>query len=536
MKLGVVVWAEGTEVRFRVAESARVERGMLAKVEDKGRVYVIRVVDFKPESLLSPAEVAVISSKAGREGGLLLRDKDLRLYDTAIAVIVAQIDEDGEVHGPTSVPALFTSVEELEPPDLEKLKLHVGDIPIGYVRFGHTPVEVVVALDGGKTIPHHVLVVGGTGAGKSNLGRVLSASILSTRGKYSLVLFDCENEYLLGSKPGEMGLAHLPYSEEYLFLITGRVPRPGRLRVELPELGEERKIPAYPLRMDVSRLKPQDFTLTGEFSGPQEELLWLAYKQFGEEWVSALLTMDSRSLYTRLSRLVPVNTINVTKRKVKHLTGDGDIFCRDCDYDLATAALSMVQKGRVILVETPFATEGEEKLLAVTVARRIFYAYEKLRKEAPEKWEELPPVLVMVEEAHRYLSKQALGGSGEVRENIFSVIAKRGRKYKVGGLYITQMPSELMEAVVRQALTKIILSLPTRPDYTTVINHSPYLDGAESEIKTLDRGEAIVVSMPSGFRFAVSVRIFKYEDYALTLIQRQRKALATSAAVSAEKA
>ncbi|MEM4670325.1 MAG: hypothetical protein QW650_07385, partial [Thermofilum sp.] len=171
MKLGVVVWAEGTEVRFRVAEGARVERGMLAKVEDKGRVYVVRVVDFKPESLLSPAEVAVISSKVGREGGLLLRDKDLRLYDTAIAVIVAQIDEDGEVHGPTSVPALFTSVEELEVPDLEKLKLHVGDIPIGYVRFGHSPVEVVVALDGGKTIPHHVLVVGGTGAGKSNLGR-----------------------------------------------------------------------------------------------------------------------------------------------------------------------------------------------------------------------------------------------------------------------------------------------------------------------------------------------------------------------------
>ncbi|MEM3893274.1 MAG: hypothetical protein QXR12_04925, partial [Thermofilum sp.] len=253
------------------------------------------------------------------------------------------------------------------------------------------------------------------------------------------------------------------------------------------------------------------------------------------EWVSALLTMDSRSLYMRLSRLVPVNTINVTKRKIRHLTGDGDIFCRECDYDLATATLSMVQRGRVVLVETPFATDGEEKLLAVAVARRIFYAYEKLRKEAPEKWEELPPVLVMVEEAHRYLSKQALGGSGEVRENIFSVIAKRGRKYKVGGLYITQMPSELMEAVVRQALTKIILSLPTRPDYTTVINHSPYLDGAESEIKTLDRGEAIVVSMPSGFRFAVSVRIFKYEDYALTLIEQQRKSLATSAAVSRER-
>lgn len=521
-RLGIVTWVEGTTVRFRIAEGARVERGMLVRIEDSNRRFIIKVVDFKPESLLSAAEVAVISSKADKGEKVQLRDRDLRLYDTAIGVIVAQIDADGEAHGPTSVPAIFSTVETLDKDDLEKLKLHTGDIPIGYVRFGHDHVGVEVALDGQKVIPHHVLVVGGTGAGKSNFGRVFAASVLDTRGKYSLVLFDCESEYLLGSKPGEMGLAHLPYSEEYLFLVTGRVSRPGRLRVELPDLGEERSIPAYPLKMDINMLKPHDFTLTGEFSGPQEELLWLAYKQFGEEWVYSLLTADSRSIYARLGRLAGVNTINVTKRKVKYLVGDGDIFCRDCDYDLASAVLSMVAKGRVVLIETPFATEGEEKLLATVITERIFRSYEEMRKKLPDKWAQLPPVLIMVEEAHRYLSYQALGGKSEVRENIFSIIAKRGRKYKVGGLYITQMPSELMEAVVRQALTKVILSLPTRPDYSMVINHSPYLDEAENEIKTLDRGEAVVVSQPSGFRFAVSVSIFSYEEYCTRLIEKER--------------
>ncbi len=522
MKLGVVTWVEGTTVRFRIAEGARVERGMLVKVEDAGRRFIVKVVDFKPESLLSAAEVAVITSRADKGERVQLRDKDLRLYDTAIGVIVAQIDPDGEAHGPTSVPSVFSIVESLDRDDLEKLNLHTGDIPIGYVRFGHEAVDVVVALDGSRVIPHHVLVVGGTGAGKSNFGKVLAASILHNRGKYSLVIFDCESEYLLGSKPGEMGLAHLPFSEEYLFLVTGRVSRPGRLRIELPELGEVRSIPAYPLKMDISRLKPFDFTMTGEFSGPQEELLWLAYKQFGEDWIYSLLTADSRSIYARLGRLSGVNTINVTKRKVKYLVGDGDIFCRECDYDLASAVLSMVAKGRVVLIETPFATEGEEKLLATVIAERIFKSYEEMRKKLPEKWSQLPPVLIMVEEAHRYLSAQALGGKGEVRENIFSVIAKRGRKYKVGGLYITQMPSELMDAVVRQSLTKVILSLPTRPDYSTVINHSPYLDEAESEIKTLDRGEAVIVSQPSGFRFAVSVKIFSYEEYCMRLVEQER--------------
>ncbi|MEM3782840.1 MAG: hypothetical protein QXX32_04815, partial [Thermofilum sp.] len=77
----------------------------------------------------------------------------------------------------------------------------------------------------------------------------------------------------------------------------------------------------------------------------------------------------------------------------------------------------------------------------------------------------------------------------------------------------------------RQSLTKIILSLPTRPDYSTIINHSPYLDDAEAEIKTLDRGEAVVISQPSGFRLAVSTRIYQFEEYAQRLIREEKLAL-----------
>ncbi len=495
---------------------------MLAKVIDRGQKFVLRVFDFRPESLLTPAEIAMLSSKADRGERIVLYEKNLRLYDTALATIVAQVDETGTVHGPTSVPSLFTKVESLDNVDLEQLNLDTGDIPIGYVRVGHKASDIVVSLDGRRVIPHHILIAGSTGAGKSNLGRVLAASIMATRGKYSLIVFDCESEYLLGPSKENMGLAHLPLSEEYLFLVSPRVSRPGRVRITIHIDGfeEERSILAHPLKMDLNRLKPRDFTMTGEFTGPQEELLWLAYRMFGEEWVSVMISTDSRSLYRRLGRMSSVNTINVTRRKLKHLVGNGDIFCENCDYDVASAVLSMAAKGKVVLIETPFASEGEEKLLSTVIANKIFFTYEKMRKELPEKWEELPPVLIMVEEAHRYLSKTAIASTGEIRENIFSIISKRGRKYKVGGLYITQMPGELMETVIRQTLTKIILPLPTRPDYDKVISYSPYLDEAEQEIKTLDRGEALVVSTPGGLRFAVPVKVFQYEEYAELLMTK----------------
>jgi len=474
--------------------------------------------------LLTPAEIAMVSKKVENGENPALYDKGLRLYDTALSTIIAQIDKNGNVHGPTAVPSIFSSVESLEKRDLELLHLDTGDISIGYVRVGHKSSDIIVTLNGEKTIPHHILVCGVTGAGKSNLGKVFAASIMSLNNKkYSLILFDCESEYLKGGGPGQLGLAHLPQSEDRLLYVTSLIDKPSRITMNLRIDGfsVKRSIQTFPLRVSIYRLVPSDFTMTGEFTGPQEELLWMVYNLFREKWIDILLSMDTKNLYRRLNRLTSVTTLNVTKRKIKHMLGNGDIFVNE-DNDFFKSILSAVSKGMVILIDTPFATEGEEKLLSVAIARRIFNMYEKMRKEFPEKWEQLPYVLIMVEEAHRYLARQSLTAGGEVRENIFSIISKRGRKYRVGGLYITQMPGELMETVIRQTLTKIILPLPTKPDYLKVIQYSPYLDEAEQEIKTLDRGEALVVSPPSGIRFAVPVKIFSYEELVEELIEKNK--------------
>ena len=513
MRLGVIVWVEGVNVRFRINEDATVERGQLVKAVSKDKKYIMRVYDFKPESLLTPAEIAVASRRVEEGEKPRIYDMGLRLYDTALATILCQIDDKGKVQGPTSVPRLFTHVEDLEPRDLNLLRLDTGDLPIGMVRIGHRMSDSIVTLDGARSIPHHILVCGVTGAGKSNLGKVLAASIMMAPRKYSLLIFDCESEYLAGSAPGKYGLAHLSRAEERLLVVTPRVESPSRLRVYTSIGGVEtvREVLSHPLKVNIDSLHPFDFTMTGEFSEPQEELIWLCYRNFEKEWLSTLLYTDSRSLYRRLGSMASISTISVTKRKIKHLLGSGDIFDRGVDSNLFKVVLGAVYRGMVVLFDMPFASEGEEKLLTIAVARRVFHMYERMRKQSPGEWERLPYVLIMVEEAHRYLAKQALTG-GQARENIFTIIAKRGRKYKVGGLYITQMPGELTEAIIRQALTKIILPLPTKPDLTKVIQYSPYLDEAEQEIRTLDRGEALLVSPPSGIRFAVPIKIFSYED------------------------
>jgi len=514
VKVGVVVWVEGTTVKFRINEGVLVERGQLLKVEDRGVKFILRVYDFKPESLLTPAEIARISRKRELGEELALYDRGLRLYDTALATIVVQVDEDGVSRGPSSVPSIFSVVETLDKIDLEQLRLDTGDLGVGWVRVGHKVTDVPVLLDGGRVFPHHILICGVTGSGKSNLGRVLAYSVMKADGRYSLILFDCESEYFKGSNPSQMGLVHAAEAEERLFYVTGEIDEPTRIKYEFWFKGVkiERSVAAHPLEVSYEALHPADFTLTGEFTGPQEELLWLAWQRFGKEWLSTLLNTPSSTLYARLGRLAHTNTINTVKRKLRHLLGSGDIFKEYCSTNLLSAVLGAVGKGMVVLFDMPYATEGEEKLLATAVARRVFRAYERLRKESPSDWEQLPYVMIAVEEAHRYLSKTALLSGGELRENIFSIICKRGRKYKVGGMYITQMPGELIEPVLRQTLTKIILPLPTRPDYSRVVEYTPYLEDAEQEIKTLDRGEALIVSPVSGLRFAVPIKVFQYEE------------------------
>ena len=507
--VGVVVWVEGLKVKFRVSEGAFVERGQLLKVEGGSR-FLIRVYDFEPVSLLTPAEIARISHKKSRGEDVELLDKPLRYYDAAKAVIIAQLDGDGRVHSPTGSPALFSEVLELSEEDLRRLHLDDGDLEIGVVRSGHRPTGQKVLLKGDSVFPHHMLVCSVTGGGKTNFCKVLCSAVMDSE-KYSLVIIDTEGEYFDGGGGEQLGLAHLPSAEKRLLYITQRAETPGRLSFTFTWNGMlvTRRVEAYPLKIWWGDLHPEDFCQTGLFTPPQEALLWLAYREAGEDWLNLLMDNSIADIYLILKGKSQKSTIAVTKRKLRMLVGDTSIFSDEpIDVNLAGAVLDAVKRGMVVLVDMPMATEAQEILLSVLLARRIFQYYERMRKLQPEEWLKLPTVLIVVEEAHRYLSKRKIGVGG----NIFEEISKRGRKYRVGLCCITQMPSEIDDLVLRQQLTKIVLPLPTKADYQAVISHSPFLDDAEVEIRTLDRGEALIISTPSGIKFAAPVKIYKFEE------------------------
>jgi DNA helicase HerA-like ATPase len=77
------------------------------------------------------------------------------------------------------------------------------------------------------------------------------------------------------------------------------------------------------------------------------------------------------------------------------------------------------------------------------------------------------PILLVCEEAHRYIPNDAQGDSSSVGR-ILSRIAKEGRKYGVSLGLITQRPSDLAEGVLSQCGTIISMRLNNDRDQAFV--------------------------------------------------------------------
>jgi len=81
--------------------------------------------------------------------------------------------------------------------------------------------------------------------------------------------------------------------------------------------------------------------------------------------------------------------------------------------------------------------------------------------------EEQKPILLVCEEAHRYIPSTTTGAGQSVRK-ILERIAKEGRKYGVSLGLITQRPSDLAEGVLSQCGTIVSMRLNNDRDQAFV--------------------------------------------------------------------
>lgn len=112
------------------------------------------------------------------------------------------------------------------------------------------------------------------------------------------------------------------------------------------------------------------------------------------------------------------------------------------------------------------------------------------------------PLLLVLEEAHRYLSKEASG----IAKEMIQKIAKEGRKFGVGSMLVSQRPSEIDETILSQCGTLIALRINNTNDRNRVKSAmSEGMSGIVDSLPILRTGEAIIAGeaakMPMRCRF-----------------------------------
>ena len=115
--------------------------------------------------------------------------------------------------------------------------------------------------------------------------------------------------------------------------------------------------------------------------------------------------------------------------------------------------------------------------VVVAVLSRMVFDYAIWSRNEPQR-----PILLVCEEAHRYIPSDRVAGESAVR-TILERIAKEGRKYGVSLGLITQRPSDLAEGVLSQCGTIISMRLNNDRDQAFVKAAMP--EGARGFLDTI---------------------------------------------------
>lgn len=148
----------------------------------------------------------------------------------------------------------------------------------------------------------------------------------------------------------------------------------------------------------------------------------------------------------------------------------------------------LIQKGKCTIINLRGTPPDIQELIINRIGNALF----ELRKV-----DKIPPMMLVVEEAHNFCPQQ-----GQVAcSKVFRTIASEGRKFGLGLMVITQRAAKIDKNVLSQCNTQIILKVTNPNDLNAIASSIEGLTvGMEEEIQRLPIGSAIVtgggVSMP----------------------------------------
>jgi len=485
---GQVISGEFGKILIRQKSDQKLELGELLISESGENKILMQVFDLIYGSQISQQNLELISGLNLEENtDTEFFDKNLRNYMLAGLKNLITI-RNNNAFVSKQMPSFFSEVRDITKDDLSFLTKPSNPLFIGNLRSGSKMLDFPIYLAGSKVLSHHVLIAGTTGKGKSNLISNVLWNLVN-QDYCGILVLDPHDEYYGTNK---LGLKDHP-SEDKVVYYTPKNPPAG----------------TKTLKINLQMIKPNHFDGVVDFSDAQKQALSLYYKYYGSNWIKNILFERKIEGVSFMEQ-----TISVVKRRLLYLLDleiHGENIITKGIFDLNAGINTIpdicreLEDAKTVIIDTSGFSGSVEILIGSLIATELFnnYKYYKMNGNLDEK----PVVSVILEEAPRVLGKEAL----EHGPNIFSTIAREGRKFKVGLTAITQLPSLIPREILANMNTKIILGIEMKPERTAIIESaSQDLSDDDRTIASLDIGEALISSNFS--KFAIPVKIPIFED------------------------
>jgi uncharacterized protein DUF87/helicase HerA-like protein len=432
---------------------------------------------------------------------------------------------DDAVHFATS-----TQISSIYPPPAQD-RIRLGTLSTSR---GH-----VVSLDLGKLVTRHSAVVGSTGSGKSStVARVLQAVIASNMERANILLIDPHGEHaaamghhaavrsVLGIGDAELFVPYWAFSFDELLQVYGRgTERNPVVRNRLQDLmlqGKQEFLQlagwAAPTAADITVDSPVPFDLRqvwhtldydnrATYTQPQSQgaacvtvqgnANTLTPTQFQAYALGAAAPYKGRT-HGQYSPLPDTLRVRLTDPRFGFLAR---AFPNPAQPDpLPQQIANWLGDDRPVSVLDFSGVPTEAADIAIgAVLNLIFVAAANSTTE--DGIGRARPVLIVLEEAHRFLGKATAATASFAREAA-ERISREGRKYGVGLMLVSQRPSELSETVLSQCGTVLSMRLTNQSDQSSVRAALPDAIASLVEaLPSLRTGEALVtgeaITLPS---------------------------------------
>ena len=413
--------------------------------------------------------------------------------------------------------------KEVQPATIADIKKIYDDSVPEAVRFHFATLasnkDVPVPVHGNRFFNKHIAVVGSTGSGKSHtLATIIQKAVTAKDGDFSLnnshvIIFDIHSEYRSAFPSAnhiDISNLVLPYwmlnSEELeeFFLDTeandhnqrnifkeaiikdrrakfiGSDAQKQKIHLDTPILFDIKEVLAY------ANAKNEEMVDTGEVYAASNK------EKAGQP------KYTQGSLYGKLTNFINRLENKVNDSRLDFFLGEQSkniTFEETLQRLLGYPAQGKANVTVIDLSGVPF------EVLSITVSlisRLIFehgYIYKRIRfaKNSKEKVNNDVPILLVYEEAHKYVPNSELL---KYRSSKVSIerIAKEGRKYGVTLLLASQRPSEISETIFSQCSNFIAMRLTNPTDQGYVKKLLPdSLGSLIDKMTSFRQGEALLV-------------------------------------------